>query len=82
MKLPEIDIDQYKLSMGISASEFALKKANEFRSSFFSNSQSGGSQSNPDAGKYASSDGGDMNDPDWVDLKDDPVTTSNEGLNK
>ncbi len=42
VKLPEIDIDQYKINMGISASEYAIKKTNEFRSSFFSNSQSGG----------------------------------------
>jgi hypothetical protein len=35
--LPEIDMDQYKISLGISAAEFALKKADEFKRSFFSN---------------------------------------------
>lgn len=36
--LPEIDMDQYKPSLGVSAAEFANKKTDEFRSSFFSNS--------------------------------------------
>lgn len=41
ISIPEVDIDQYKIAMGISAAEFAAKKANEFRSSFFSSQQSG-----------------------------------------
>lgn len=41
ISIPEVDIDQYKIAMGISAQEFASKKANEFRSSFFSSQQSG-----------------------------------------
>lgn len=46
--VPEIDIDQYKIIMNISAEEYALKKANELcRASFFSNSQSGSIPSNP-----------------------------------
>ena len=40
--------------MNISAEEFALKKANECRSSFFSNSQSG-SNSNPEGNRAVSS---------------------------
>jgi hypothetical protein len=44
--LPEVDIDQYKILLGISVEEYAMRKANEFRSSFFSNSASG-SQSQP-----------------------------------
>ena len=47
--IPEIDIDQYKITMNISAEEYATKKANEFRSSFFSNSQSG-SKTDPKSG--------------------------------
>jgi hypothetical protein len=44
ISIPEVDIDQYKISMGIGAEEYANKKANELRSSFFSSQQSGGSQ--------------------------------------
>lgn len=40
--------------MNISAEEYALKKANEFRASFFSNSQSG-SLSNPGDNRNVSS---------------------------
>lgn len=51
ISLPEIDMDQYKITFGISASEFALKKADEFKRSFFSNTQSGSNtHSNPDQG--------------------------------
>ena len=38
ISIPEVDIDQYKIAMGISAEEYATKRANEFRSSFFSSS--------------------------------------------
>ena len=44
-------MDEYKISLGISAAEFALKKADEFKRSFFSNTQSGSNtHSNPDQG--------------------------------
>ena len=37
--IPEVDIDQYKITMNISAEQFANRRAEEFRSSsFFSNS--------------------------------------------
>ena len=49
ISLPEIDMDQYKITFGISAAEFALKKTDEFKRSFFSNTQSGSNtHSNPD----------------------------------
>ena len=44
-------MDQYKITFGISAAEFALKKSDEFKRSFFSNTQSGSNTlSNPDQG--------------------------------
>lgn len=49
--IPEVDIDQYKISMGVSAEEYATKKANDFKSSFFSSpSQSGSQTHSADAG--------------------------------
>jgi hypothetical protein len=37
INLPEVDMDQYKISFGVSATDFAKNKADEFKRSFFSN---------------------------------------------
>jgi len=48
-------MDQYKSSLGVSAAEYANKKTDEFRKSFFSNSQSGSNtHSNPDKARNLS----------------------------
>ena len=49
INLPEVDMDQYKISFGVSAADYAKKKADEHKRSFFSNTQSGSNTlSNPD----------------------------------
>lgn len=53
--IPEIDMNAYNIALNVSAEQFALKKVNEFRRSFFTTSPtSSNSLSNPDQNKSPS----------------------------